>query len=130
MAMLFAITLWGCDAIKTEQAPHVTAGNEMAAMTRLHAIAAAEAQYQATDGSGNFATLDELIEKGFVRDPSSGKLTGYRFTVKVRAGGFSATAVPEKFPITGTRSFYVDETNVMRGADKRGMEATSSDPTV
>ena len=112
-----------------EQTPHATAANEMAAMTRLTAIAKAEMMYQVESG-GRYGSLDELIQKGFANDPSKGKLTGYRLEVKVGSDGFQATATPEKFPITGKRSFYIDERNVMRGADKGGAQATSSDPEV
>ena len=121
--------LVGCNSQANEQAPQAIAGNEMAAMTRLRAIASAEMRYQA-DSGGSYATLDELIEKRFVGDPSKGKLTGYRFEVRVRPGGFEATAVPVQFGISGKRSFYVDETRIMRGADKRGAQAASSDPEV
>ena len=112
-----------------EQSAIVTAANETAALARLRAIAQAELRYQIESG-GEYASLDQLIAKGFVNNPSQGRLPGYRFSVKTKPGGFEATAVPEKFGVTGTRSFYVDEQNVIRGADKKGAEATSSDPEV
>ncbi|HXU09518.1 MAG TPA: hypothetical protein VN743_11030 [Blastocatellia bacterium] len=112
-----------------EQSVLVTAANETAAIARLRAVAAAEAQYQVASG-GEYGTLDQLIQKRYVNDPSSGKLTGYKFDVQVRSGRFEATAVPEKFGITGTRSFYVDETNVIHAANKNGSPATASDPEV
>lgn len=112
-----------------EQAVLVTAANETAAIARLRAVAAAEARYQVETG-GEYGTLDQLIQKRYVNDPSSGKLTGYKFDVEVRSGRFQATAVPEKFGITGTRSFYVDETNVIHAANKNGSPATASDPEV
>jgi hypothetical protein len=128
---LLALLVAGCGSKTTviEQAPHATAANEMAAMTRLTAIAKAEMMYQVESG-GRYGSLDELIQKGFANDPSKGKLTGYRLEVKVGSDGFQATATPEKFPITGKRSFYIDERNVMRGADKGGAQATFSDPEV
>jgi hypothetical protein len=132
LVTLSACLLAGCsgDSGKpVEQSVLVTAANETAALTRLRAIADAERRYQVESG-GAYATLDQLIQKGYVNDPSRGKLTGYRFDVKAKAEGFQATAVPEKFGVTGTRSFYVDELNVVHGADKRGAEATASDPEV
>ena len=131
-ALSLAVSMAGCGGSKTtviEQAPHATAANEIAAMARLTAIARAEMLYQ-TESGGRFASLDELIQKGYTNDPSSGKLTGYKLEVRVGSSGFQATATPEKFPITGKRSFYIDENNVMRGADKNGAQATSSDPAV
>ena len=128
---LIAGVMSGCSQSQKpqEQVVLVTAANETAAMTRLRAIAAAEAQYQ-VDSGGAYGTLDQLIEKRFVNDPSGGKLTGYRFEVQVKSGGFQATAVPVQSGISGTRSFYVDETNVMHAAAKHGAPATASDPEV
>jgi len=127
-----ALSLAACSTASQkppEQAVLVTAANETAAIARLRAVAAAEARYQVETG-GEYGTLDQLIQKSYVNDPSSGKLTGYKFDVQVRSGRFQATAVPEKFGVTGTRSFYVDETNVIHAANKNGSPATASDPEV
>ena len=126
--------LVGCDSPKTKQAateqvPQVIAGNEMAAVARLRSIATAEMQYQ-LDSGGSYATLDELIKNRLIGDLSEAKLNGYRFDVRVMPGRFEATAVPVRFGITGKRSFYVDESRIMRGADKRGEQAAASDPEV
>jgi hypothetical protein len=136
--LAFALLLSGCDVSSSSkpdppdkrpaQMSMITAADEIAARGRLLAIVTAEAGYQATAPSGEYATLDELIAKGFITDPSAGKLARYRFEVKVTSRGFEATAVPEKYGVTGNRSFFVDETRVIRGADRRGEKATSSDP--
>jgi len=104
----------------------VIAANETAAMARLRSIANAETRYL-IESSDSYATLDDLIKKGFVTDPARGKLTGYRFEVRVKPGGFEATAVPVQPGISGNRSFYIDETNVLRGAERRGEKASSTD---
>ncbi len=114
---------------KTEQVPQVIAANESAAIARLLSIVTAQMTLQ-FEGDGKYATLDELVAKGAMSNASQGKLTGYRFDVKVKPGGFEATAVPEKFGITGKRSFYVDESRIMHAADKGGSPANASDPTV
>jgi hypothetical protein len=133
LSLLGAFTLAGCSTQTPEQfpqqAPHVIVANELAAMSRLRSIATAEIQYQLEAGGG-YGSLDDLIEKGYLSDPSRGKLTGYRFEVRLKPGGYEATAAPIKFGITGRRSFYIDETRVMRGADRRGEQATSNDPEV
>jgi len=131
IVMLFT----GCSTSKltgnnaSEQLPQVIAANEMAALVRLRSIVTAEMSLQFESG-GKYATLEELMEKGTLPNPSQGKLTGYRFDVKVKPNGFEATAVPEKFAVTGKRSFYVDESRVMHGADKGGLPASASDPTI
>ena len=126
---LVVAVIAGCSQQPAEQSVMVTVANETAAMARLRAIAAAEERYQVESG-GEYGTLDQLIQKRYVNDPSSGKLIGYRFEVQVRQGGFQVTAVPEKAGISGKRSFYVDETNVVHAADRRGAPATASDPEV
>jgi hypothetical protein len=112
-----------------QQSVMVTAANETAVMARLRSLGVAEAQYMA-DSGGSYGTLDQLIEKRYAGDPSRGKLTGYRFEVQVKPGGFQITAVPEKYGITGNRSFYLDESNILRGTDKKGVSATAADPEV
>jgi hypothetical protein len=126
--MLAALTACASqDERPQQQSVLVTAANETAAMARLRAIAAAEARYGVESG-GEYGTLDQLIKNRYISDPSNGKLTGYRFDIRIKPGGFQVTAVPEKFGVTGTRSFYLDETNVIRAADKKGAPATASDP--
>jgi hypothetical protein len=128
---LIAATLTACasqqQATPPEQSVLVTAANETAAMVRLRAIGAAEARFMVETG-GNYGTLDQLTKERYLNDPSSGKLTGYRFEIQVKPGGFQATAVPERFGVTGTRSFYLDETNIIRAAVRKGGPATASDP--
>jgi len=109
------------------QLPQVTAADEMAARARLIAIAKAEAQYQ-FEADGEYATLEQLIQKGFVGDPSQGQLARYKFDITLRPHGFDATAVPETYRVTGDRSFFIDESLVLRAADKHGQKATAQDP--
>ena len=138
--LALALLVSGCDISSSSkpdppdkrpaQMSMITAADEIAARGRLQAIVTAEAGYQATAPAGEYATLEELISKGLMNDPSAGKLARYRFEVKVTSHGFEATAVPEKYGVTGNRSFFVDETRVVRGADKRGAKATVLDPEV
>ncbi len=111
------------------QVPQVLAANEIAAQARLRSISTAEMAYYAQDG-GKYASLDELVQMGLLNDPSRGKLRGYRFDVRVKQNGFEATAVPENFGVTGRRSFYIDDTGVMRAAERGGAAATAFDPEV
>jgi hypothetical protein len=108
------------------QAPQVNAANELAALGRLRSLATSEISYKAQ--TGQYGTLEELINQGYVADPSRGKLTGYNFAIRVTADGFQITAVPDRYGVTGLRSFFVDESNVTRAADKKGAAATPFDP--
>jgi hypothetical protein len=116
-----------CYERRTEQLPMVTVGDEIAAMGRLQAIGVAEQTYSVT-GDGAYATMEQLLDRGLIADPSQGKLSVYKFDVRVTEHGFQATAVPAKYGITGKRSFYLDESRIMRGADKGGAAAGPADP--
>ena len=117
------------DKTRAGQVPQVIAANEIAAQARLRSITTAEMAYYMQDGT-KYGTLDELVQSGFLNDPSRGNLRGYRFDVRVKDFSFEATAVPENFGVTGRRSFYVDDTGVMRAVERGGAAATASDPEV
>ena len=112
-----------------------TAANEGAAIHVLTKIHAAEATYQATSGNGAFGTLEQLATEGLI-DPelASGSHYGYRFTVNTRTSryndlpGFQAVGVPLTYGSSGRRSFYIDESGVIRAEDNRGAEATELTP--
>ena len=141
-ALLIAVALvfmTGCssdssrnESRSTVQIPQVTAANETAVIARLISIAKAEALYAATEGNGSYGTLDQLIEQHDLVDPSQGKFgQSYRIEVTLKpVGGFEVTAVPVNYPITGRRSFFVDDSNVVRAADKEGRPATAQDPPI
>jgi hypothetical protein len=47
-------------------------------------------------------------------DLSKGEKTGYRFTVQAVEGGYTVTAVPVTYGSTGRRTFFSDQTLVVR----------------
>ncbi len=75
-----------------------------------------------------FTTLEELIKLGGV-SPQLAE-SGYRFEAKVTDDGksFSVTAVPGQYGHTGRRSFFIDQTGVIRAEDRKGQPATASSP--
>jgi type IV pilus assembly protein PilA len=109
------------------------AANEASAMSSLRTLHAAEATYQATDGNGQFGTLQDLAAHGLIDSKlASGTKNGYQFTVEVTTDemnypGFTVVGVPVTYRSTGTRSFYVDETGVIRGSDNSGGPSTKMD---
>lgn len=107
------------------------AANEGSAIYSLRQVAAAEATYQAK--FGKYATLDELAEQKLI-DPriATGSRNGYNFAVELTTddeefGGFAVTGVPITYRNTGNRSFYIDETQVIRAADNAGAPPTKYD---
>lgn len=109
------------------------AANEASTMATLRKIHAAEATYQATAGNGTFGTLEQLSEQRLITpELASGVRHGYQFTVELTSGldnemGFEVVGVPVDYPSSGRRSFFVDESGVIRAADSQGREATKYD---
>jgi type IV pilus assembly protein PilA len=108
------------------------AANEGSAQASLRTISQAEATYQAT--AAEYGTLQQLAASGLI-DPklASGFKNGYAFTVKLDSEnpeGFEVTGVPETYGKTGIRSFYIDETLVMRAGDNYGGPSTKMDEPV
>jgi type II secretory pathway pseudopilin PulG len=109
------------------------AANEGSAQASLRTLHAAEATYQATRGQGNYGTLSELAAEGLIDAKlAMGTKNGYIFTVELTTNelndpGFSVVGVPQTYGKTGIRSFFVDETGVMRGGDNHGRPSTKMD---
>jgi type IV pilus assembly protein PilA len=102
------------------------AANEGSAIHSLRQIAYAQATYQSN--FDKYATLEELAAQGLI-DP---KLSGYNFTVElttdeINVAGFAAVGIPESYRGSGIRSFYVDETAVIRAGDNQGGPSTKMD---
>jgi type IV pilus assembly protein PilA len=113
------------------------AANEGATISVLRKIHSAEATYQATAGNGSYGTMDQLVSEQLLpMEMGTMQHFGYKFNIEVEPftrdtpASFKAVAVPVTYgnsTSTGTRSFYVDESGVIRGGDDRGAEATERD---
>jgi type II secretory pathway pseudopilin PulG len=132
------------------------AANEGSAIHSLRVISAAEATYQAQ--FQRYGTLEELAAASLIDPKlASGTKNGYRFTIKLTeegvavepvaenstgfsgletdseafstsSGGFQVSGVPVDYRSSGRRSFYVDETGIIRAADNVGMPSSGMDP--
>jgi type IV pilus assembly protein PilA len=98
---------------------------EMAAIKTLNTINTTEIQYQSQ--FGKFATAIAQLgppPSGGGEGPeaaglisgtlASGTSSGYNFTITQTPGGYAVSAVPKTFGSTGRRTFYTDQTGVMR----------------
>lgn len=105
------------------------AANEASAINSLRKISSAEFTYQST--YAKFGTLEELCATGLIDDKlASGTKSGYKFAVTLDSTNpeaFEVTGVPETYRSSGTRSFYVDETFVIRAGDNFGGPSTKMD---
>jgi hypothetical protein len=107
------------------------AANEASSLATLRRIYSAEASYY--DVYERYGTLKELCDENLITETiASGTKSGYRFSVQVverddYPTGFEVVSVPVTYPNSGRRSFYIDETGVIRGADNSGGAASKFD---
>jgi hypothetical protein len=100
-------------------------------------IHSAQATYQATQGAGNFGSLVQLENAGFIDAVlGSGSKYGYSFVITVAPytqtspASFRLTATPNRYPRSGRRSFFIDTSGEMRAIDNGGVPATENDPYI
>jgi type IV pilus assembly protein PilA len=113
---------------------------EMAAIATLRTINTEEIQYQSQ--FGQYATsLSQLgpPSGGAAEGPqaaglipanlASGTASGYKFTITATPQGYAVTAVPVVFNGTGRRTFYTDQTGIIR--ENWGQDpATANSPEI
>ena len=103
--------------------------NEMIAISVLHLIANGEENYKKTAGNGSYGSIDELVEHKMLGKEMLDKY-GYRFVISTNPHGFEAVATPLEYGKSGKRSFFTDQSGVVRGDDKGGGPATVADKPV
>lgn len=111
--------------------------NEKFTIQTLQTINSAQATFRATTTTGNYASFEQLKDENLISDAlATGEIYGYHFSITIteaspkRLAGYQVTAVPLRYQRTGLRSFFIDETAFIRGADKRGAPANVGDPFV
>ena len=103
--------------------------NEAMAQTALRSVAASEASYKADEGDGRYGTLAELLSKNLINKELLENY-GYRIELTISGDRFEATAVPLNYGTTGRLSYFIDESNLLRGGDHAGGAATLADSPV
>jgi hypothetical protein len=111
--------------------------NENCIISNLRTIHGAQMTYQATSGSGSFGSLNQLSAAKLIpQSLSDGRHCGYILTVKnpvqtsANSASFNVSTVPEKYGVTGMRSFYIGMNGVVIGVDKKGKPADENDPRI
>ncbi len=107
------------------------AANEASAITTVRSVLNAETLYVTTAGSGRYATMAVLVS-GMLVDSVVGSSTkdGYIFSISLGPAdtSFVVDARPTGFNNTGIRSFYSDETAVIRYTTANSAATASSTP--
>ena len=107
------------------------AANEASAIRALQEISLAQTTYHSN--SGKYGTMEELGAQSLINPRlRSGTRNGYMFSIALtmdesNVEGFSAVAVPESYRYSGIRSFYIDETAVIRAGDNYGGPSSKTD---
>jgi len=106
------------------------AANEGSAIYTMRQLAIAESNYAAR--YGRYGTADELsLEELITPNLAHGVKNGYRFTITIARhddeDGYEITNVPLNYPNSGRRSFYSDESGVIRAANNHGAAASKFD---
>jgi type IV pilus assembly protein PilA len=99
---------------------------ETAALNSIQTIHKVQVQYQSQYGryAASLAELGPPAAAGGVPSPAAsdligndlslGEKQGYRFTLTAEKGGYIVTAVPVTYGVSGNKSFYSDQTMVIR----------------
>ena len=114
------------------------AANELCTIGDMRALHSAQMTYAATIGNQNFALFPRLYQAGLIRSDLADYLArGYGYTVlkidlvpDVQVPSFKIWATPWTYGTTAIRSFFIDQTGVLRGADKNGGQANENDPPI
>jgi len=88
--------------------------HETAAVEQIRTVQAVETQYYAQ--FGKYAhTLSDLGVAGLIpKALAAGKKSGYTFAARATPTGYTVEATPDVFDGTGRRTFYSDQTMVIR----------------
>ena len=105
--------------------------NEASAISSMRNLVSSQITYSATTGAGTYATsLGSLSTSKLIGSVlGSGTKDGYTFSASTGTGNttFSLKARPQTYGSTGTRSFFADESGVIR-YNTGDAEADSASP--
>lgn len=123
------LVLMAVTGISGEVNPSPELQKERMTISAMYMIASAEERYKQGTGGGSYGTLEQLMAENLVPKDTVEK-SGYRFEVTVSGDKFEVSAAPVEYGKTGKMSYFIDNTYVIRGADRSGASATSSDPPI
>ena len=102
------------------------ASREMVVIQQLNVIHKGELVYFAENNK--YASMNELLKAGAINVSPQG--LGYSIDLTATDDGYVVLAVPNEYGPNGKRSFYLDETGVVRGDDHMGGAPAKDDPPV
>ena len=89
---------------------------ETAVLRNLQSVNTAQVQYNSQFGryARSLTELGPSASNLILADLAAGKKQGYKFTLTVTPEGYSIQAVPMVFGSTGSRTFYTDQSLIIR----------------
>lgn len=118
--------------------PYLAIQSEQRQFATMRSLASAEETYRATVGAGNYAgSLANLYSVGLINQRLSSSYYEYYYFTGGATPGTATTPPlffyrcnPLIYGISGFKSFYIDQSGVLRGADHQGGDANENDPPV
>ena len=118
--------------------------NEAAAVGGLKTVAAAQNDYNNNSSPNTYTNVLDNLRTGagsggvrYIDDKlGAGLKSGYTFTmvsgnvVSGSSWAWSAATWPVSYQSTGVRSFYIDETGIIRGSDLGGVIGIQNTPSL
>jgi type IV pilus assembly protein PilA len=98
--------------------------HETAAMEAVRTLHTAEMQYF-TQNNQFPRSIQDLAGKVNSKQLLAGEKDGYKFRVDETPTGYAIHAEPVKYKVTGSRTFYSDETQILR--HHRGAEPATAE---
>ena len=123
------LVLMAIAGISGEGNPPPERQNEGMATGLMYTIAHTQEQYKKDKGAGSYGTLEQLMAaEMFPKELLES--SGYKFEMTTSGDKFEVFATPVEYGKTGKTSYFIDQTRVLRGADRNGASANSSDPPI
>lgn len=113
------------------------ADNEFSTSMTMQYLRSAQSYFFLATGNGQYGSMSQLVVTGRI-DPrlGTGLLRGYVYNVLTTPAtgksdaSYSINATPQSYGVSGIRSFFVDQTCVIRAADRQGGPADQNDPPI
>lgn len=128
--LMIVVAIIAILAVVAEPKP-ISFFDEHGAIIRIASMKGLQKHFQTVDKEGDgvndFATdFAEMQSVGLLPASFDGQDGGYTYTMAGSTSTWSMTATPTVQGVTGDRSFFVDETGVIRYADGPGANASST----
>lgn len=120
------LVLMAVAGLAEESNPSEIVSNERSTIAAMYMISYAQNQYKSGKGAGSFGAIDQLVSDDMIQKDLI-QNHGYKIELILSGDKFEVTAVPVEYGKTGKTSYYIDQTGVLRGADRAGATATMSD---